>query len=89
MITLKKFTSSTCQPCKVLAPILESLRKEYEPKGVSFETIDVDKNPDEAKYYNVSSVPTVIIEYNPGAQPIRIVGLKPKSTYAAELQRLL
>ena len=89
MITVKRFTASWCGPCKILAPVMESLRKEYEPQGVSFETIDVDQNPDEAKAYNVSSVPTVIIESGPHQTPVRLVGVKPRTTYVAEIQRSL
>ena len=37
MITVKRFTSTWCQPCKQLAPLFEQLRSEY--PNVSFQTI--------------------------------------------------
>lgn len=48
-----------CIPCKMMAPILEELKKDY--AGVfSAEFIDVWKNPDAAEKYNIRIIPTQI-----------------------------
>jgi len=48
-----------CIPCKMMAPILEELKKEY--VGIfNVEFIDVWKSPDEAKKYGVKIIPTQI-----------------------------
>jgi len=48
-----------CIPCKMMAPILEELKKEY--VGVfNVEFIDVWKNPDEAPKYGIKLIPTQI-----------------------------
>jgi thioredoxin 1 len=48
-----------CIPCKLMAPILEELKKEYAGKlEVAF--IDVWKNPDAGKKYGINMIPTQI-----------------------------
>ncbi len=48
-----------CIPCKMMAPMLEELKKEYaETFNVVF--IDVWENPEQAKKYGVKIIPTQI-----------------------------
>jgi thioredoxin 1 len=75
MIKVIKFSSTWCQPCKMLAPIFGEVQNEV--SDVMFETIDVDTNRDKATQYSVSSVPTVIIEKD-GQIVNRFSGVKPK-----------
>jgi len=51
--------AGTCIPCKMMAPILEELKTEFKDK---FEVvfIDVWKNPDQAKEYQINLIPTQI-----------------------------
>ena len=76
MIKVIKFSSTWCQPCKMLAPIFGELQNEV--SDVMFETIDVDYNKDKASQYSVSGIPTVIIEKD-GQIVNRFSGVKPKS----------
>jgi len=48
-----------CIPCKMMAPILEELKKEYAGK-LQADFIDVWKYPDEAKIYGIKIIPTQI-----------------------------
>ncbi|NQT03185.1 MAG: thioredoxin fold domain-containing protein [Planctomycetes bacterium] len=48
-----------CIPCKMMAPILEELKSEYEGT-FKVEFIDVWKNPDEAPKYGIKLIPTQI-----------------------------
>jgi len=51
--------ASTCIPCKMMAPILEDIKKEYAGRlKVIF--IDVRKNPDAGKEYRIRMIPTQI-----------------------------
>jgi thioredoxin 1 len=86
MIKVKRYTASWCQPCKQLAPIFEQLQSEY--TNVTFETIDVDTNPEATQQYSVTSVPTVIVE-NGGQVVQRFIGLNPKSTYVNTIKSLI
>jgi thioredoxin 1 len=52
---LLDFYGSWCSPCKAMAPTIESI------KDIEVRKIDVEKEPDMAKGYNVRSVPTLII----------------------------
>jgi len=48
-----------CIPCKMMAPILEELKKDY--TGIfNVEFIDVWKAPDKAKEYGITIIPTQI-----------------------------
>ena len=48
-----------CIPCKLMAPILEELKKEYAGK-MDVEFIDVWQNPDAGKQYGIEMIPTQI-----------------------------
>ena len=48
-----------CIPCKMMAPILEEMKKDY-AGTINVEFIDVWKNPDKAKEYGISIIPTQI-----------------------------
>ena len=55
---LVDFWAEWCQPCKSLSPILERLVAEA--KGtLRLAKVDVDKNPNLARQFNVRSIPTV------------------------------
>ena len=55
---LVDFWAEWCQPCKSLSPILERLIAEA--KGtLRLAKVDVDKNPNLARQYNIRSIPTV------------------------------
>lgn len=51
--------ASTCIPCKMMAPILEQLKKEYAGR-MEVEFIDVWKNPTASDRYGVRMIPTQI-----------------------------
>jgi len=72
-----------CAPCRMIAPIIEELAKEYEGR-VSFVKLDVDQNPRTASQYGIMSIPTLLIFKN-GAPVSNIVGFRPK----ADLKRSL
>ncbi|XP_053961256.1 thioredoxin-2 [Anastrepha obliqua] len=53
------FFATWCGPCKLIAPKLEELAKEYEGRVVVLK-VDVDECEDIAMEYNVSSMPTFV-----------------------------
>ena len=62
-----------CIPCKMMAPILEKLKKEY-PDKFEVVFIDVWENPDEAKKYNIQVIPTQIFYDENGKEVFRHIG---------------
>ncbi len=62
-----------CIPCKMMAPILEELKSEYEGT-LKVEFIDVWKNPDEAPKYGIKLIPTQIFYDASGKELFRHEG---------------
>ena len=62
-----------CMACKAMEPVLEKLREEYKGK-LQVDFIDVWKNPDEAKKYNIRSIPTQIFFDKNGKEISRHIG---------------
>jgi putative thioredoxin len=72
---LVDFWASWCEPCKALGPILEKLAAEFNG-GFLLAKVDVDKEQQLAGYFQVKSIPTVMLLKNgqivdgfPGALP--------------------
>lgn len=57
------FTAAWCGPCKMFKPTVQAVSAEI---GIGINYIDVDQQKDIAQRYNVSSVPTIIVENNGG-----------------------
>lgn len=53
------FWANWCGPCKMVAPLLEQLAKEFKDK-VKIGKIDVDTNPKIATTYGIMSIPTLM-----------------------------
>ncbi len=74
---LVEFTAEWCPPCRMLAPILQSIAEE-ESDRLAVAVIDVDENPKTTQRYGVLSMPTLMVFRN--GEPVRsMVGARPKS----------
>lgn len=57
---LVDFFATWCGPCQAMAPALTSFARKTEGK-VKVLKVDIDKNPDAARHYQVRSVPTIVL----------------------------
>lgn len=80
---LVDFWATWCGPCKMIAPVIEELAKEFAAKA-KIGKLNVDENRQTAVSYGVMSIPTILIFKN-GAEAERVVGYKTKQ----ELQNIL
>ena len=76
MMTLLDFYADWCGPCKIMEPIFEEVKKDYEGK-VSFKKVDVETNSAEAAKYGVMGIPTFIL-IKDDREISRKVGAMPK-----------
>ncbi|HRZ86126.1 MAG TPA: thioredoxin [Candidatus Paceibacterota bacterium] len=71
--------ASWCNPCKIVAPILEDLSQEYEDK-IDIYKIDVDQEQELAMAFGIQSVPSMLfIPLN--GEPQMAQGALPKQTF--------
>ena len=81
---LVDFWASWCGPCRMLAPVLEEIAREYDGK-VKVGKVNVDEEPALATAYNVSVIPTHII-FKGGIVQKTSVGFRPKEEIEAMLK---
>jgi len=60
---LVDYWAEWCGPCRMLAPILEDLAKDYEGK-ITILKLDVDQNPNTAAKFGIRGIPTLMLYKN-------------------------
>jgi len=81
------FWAEWCGPCKMVAPILESLAEEYTGK-VWVGKVNVDENPQLAMKYGASSIPT-FWAFKEGVPVGRFVGALPRQAFENLYKQLI
>ncbi|KAB2839250.1 MAG: thioredoxin [Melioribacteraceae bacterium] len=81
------FWAAWCGPCRMIAPIVEELAKEFEGK-VKVGKLDVDDNQNTSIKYGVRSIPTVLFFSN-GKVADTIIGAVPKSIFVEKTNAVL
>jgi len=84
---LVDFYSTTCGPCRMLAPTIEKLAEQYEGRAVVLK-VNVDRLPELASRYGIQGVPSVLF-FQGGKEIGRLIGLRPHGAYSEVLDRLI
>ena len=79
--------ATQCIPCKLMAPILEDLKKTYVGK-MDVQFIDVWENPDAGTKYGISIIPTQIFYDAEGKELFRHEGFFGKDDILAKWKEL-
>jgi len=83
-IVLVDIYATWCGPCHRIHPILEMLEKEYKGK-VKFFQMDTDKNPKTSSYFNVRSIPHILV-FKDGGNPQLLESTLNKADLKSEIE---
>jgi len=81
------FWAAWCGPCRMVAPIVEQLAKEYSGRVV-FGKLNVDENPLTSSEFDVQSIPTLLI-FVDGEPVDGIIGAVPKHQIESKIKARL
>ena len=76
-----------CGPCKMVAPVIEELAKEYAGR-ITFAKLNIDENMGTATKYRISAIPTMLVFRN-GEMAGQIIGALPKNHIEQKLQEFM
>ena len=87
MITMLDLGANKCISCKMMAPIIEELKREYERKA-SIVFIDVWEHREQAQKYGIRVIPTQIFFDKNGKEFFRHEGFMDKKSIVRVLEKL-
>ncbi len=84
---LVDFWATWCGPCRMIAPSIEELAREYDGR-VKICKVDVDNAQQTAQGFGIRSIPTLLI-FKDGKQADQLIGAVPKSAIEDKLKAVL
>jgi thioredoxin 1 len=84
---LVDYWAEWCGPCKMIAPILDEIAKDYEGK-LKVATLNIDENPATPQHYGVRGIPTLMLFVDGEVEGTK-VGALTKSQLAAFIDNYL
>ena len=84
---LVDFWAVWCEPCLMIAPIIEELANEKN-ETLKVAKMDVDNNPQTASKYGIRSIPTLLLFKN-GEVVDQMIGAVPKTIIESKLEKHL
>jgi thioredoxin len=80
------FYADWCGPCKMVAPVLEELSKEYEGK-LNIYKVDTDKEQELADVFGIRSIPSILFIPKEG-KPQMAMGALPKEAFVKAINEI-
>jgi thioredoxin 1 len=80
------FWAEWCGPCRMIAPIIEEISKEYSERALIVKC-DVDNSPGVAAKFGIRNIPTVLY-FKDGKVADKQVGAVPKNNFVSKLNAL-
>ncbi len=87
MVTMVDLGADKCVPCKLMAPILEELKKDYHDRA-AIVFIDVWKDKAPAKRFGIKAIPTQIFFDSEGNEVYRHIGFMSKEDITGRLEQM-
>ena len=81
------FYADWCQPCKMVAPVLEDLALEYAGKIMVYK-VNTENEQELASVFGIQSIPTLLFIPKEG-QPQSAMGALPKQTFEKVIKDIL
>ncbi|MGL4913444.1 MAG: thioredoxin [Romboutsia sp.] len=86
-VVVVDFFATWCGPCKMLAPVFESVGEELEDSA-EFYKIDIDESMELVQRFEVTTVPTVIV-FKDGQEMDRLVGFIPGNSLKEKVEEYI
>lgn len=84
---LVDFWAEWCGPCRMVAPLIEELAKDYQGR-LKVGKLNVDEEREIALKYSIRSIPTLIL-FREGKPAEQIIGALPKSALKSKIEGVL
>ncbi len=86
-LVMVDFWAVWCGPCRMIAPTVEELAKEYAGK-VKVGKLNTDENSEIAGKYKIMGIPTIMF-FKDGQKVDQVVGAVPKPQLKSKIESLL
>ncbi len=81
------FWAEWCGPCKMIAPVLKELARDYKDK-IKIAKIDVDAEGELAQQFNIVSIPTILV-FSKGQVVKQQIGAVPRQALEKMIKEVL
>ncbi len=81
------FWATWCQPCRMMAPVLENAEKQL-GDTINFCKVDVDEQQQMAADFDIMSIPTLVV-FKDGQEIKRLSGYRPLDAFISELKSVV